>query len=139
MSRIVVNGTFDVLHRGHIELLHHAALLGSYVLVCIDSDDRVKQLKGSTRPINTQEDRKVVLQSLRSVDSVAIFTTDDDLRRILWNYRPDIMVKGSDWRDKSIVGSEYCSQILFYDRMEPYSSTRTVAAMNSSTADFTKY
>lgn len=138
MSRIVVNGTFDVLHRGHIELLNHAALLGSYVLVCIDSDARVKQLKGRSRPINTQEDRKVVLQSLRSVDAVAIFTTDEDLRRILWNYRPDIMLKGSDWRDKPIVGSEYCSQILFYDRMEPYSTTQTVNALHKLSVNISK-
>lgn len=138
MSRIVVNGTFDVLHRGHIELLKYAAVLGSYLLVCIDSDERVSQLKGPTRPINTQEDRKVVLQNLRSVDAVAIFGSDEELRRILSNYRPDIMIKGSDWRDKPIVGSEYCSQILFYDRMEPYSTTQTVNALHKLSVNISK-
>ena len=126
MSRIVVNGTFDVLHRGHVELLKYASLLGTTLLVCIDSDARVSRLKGPTRPVYTQDDRRFVLESLRYVDHVKIFDTNEDLEQILKQYQPDIMVKGSDWRDKPIVGSQYCKHIEFFGRIEPYSSTRSI-------------
>jgi D-beta-D-heptose 7-phosphate kinase/D-beta-D-heptose 1-phosphate adenosyltransferase len=68
--KIVVNGTFDILHRGHIEMLEYAKSLGNELLVCIDTDNRVRQLKGSTRPINNQADRAFMLQSLKCVDTV---------------------------------------------------------------------
>ncbi len=114
-KRIIVNGTFDILHRGHIELLRYAHQLGNHLLVCIDSDQRVKELKGIERPVNSQEDRQFMLRSLRWVDDCWIFDSAEELESIIENYRPDIMVKGSDYKDKSIVGSQYCKEIRFYD------------------------
>jgi cytidyltransferase-like protein len=87
--KIVLNGTFDIVHVGHLRMLSYAATLGQYVLVCIDSDRRVAQLKGTARPINTQEERKELLESLRVVSEVRIFDTDQELIEILKEYNAD--------------------------------------------------
>ena len=116
--KIFVNGTFDILHRGHIEMLEYAKSLGDWLLVCIDTDRRVKELKGKSRPINNQYDRQFMLQSLQAVDAVRFFDSADELEEICKIYQPDIMVKGSDYNGKTIVGSQYCKEIKFYDRTE---------------------
>lgn len=123
--QIFVNGTFDVLHRGHLEMLRYAKSLGEYLLVCIDSDRRVKELKGDTRPINNQLDRQFMIQSLKWVDACWIFSSEEELESIIENYKPDIMVKGSDYRGKPIVGSQYCKEIRFYEHTG-HSTTRTI-------------
>lgn len=115
MTRIIVNGTFDILHAGHVELLEYAKTLGDYLIVAIDTDRRVKKLKGLNRPIIGEKNRKKVLKSLRCVDEVMVFDSDDDLMKIIKNC--DIMVKGSDYRGKSIIG-ESLIKIVFYDRTE---------------------
>jgi D-beta-D-heptose 7-phosphate kinase/D-beta-D-heptose 1-phosphate adenosyltransferase len=114
--KIFVNGTFDILHRGHIEMLQYAKSLGNELLVCIDTDNRVKELKGPNRPINNQNDRAFMLQSLKAVDQVWFFGSEDELEFILETYKPDIMVKGSDYKGRPIVGSHLCKEIKFYDR-----------------------
>lgn len=115
MIKIVVNGTFDILHLGHLQLLSSArAYPNSYVLVLIDSDRRVKELKGADRPINTEYERAWMLWSLRYVDRVEIFDSDDELRNYIKEFDPDIMIKGSDYEGKPIIGSEYCKQIRYY-------------------------
>jgi len=116
--KIFVNGTFDILHRGHIEMLEYAKSQGNYLLVAIDTDSRVQELKGPDRPINNQLDRQYVLKNLKSVDDVWFFNSDEELEYILETYRPDIMIKGSDYKDKPIVGSHLCKEIKFYDRTE---------------------
>jgi D-beta-D-heptose 7-phosphate kinase/D-beta-D-heptose 1-phosphate adenosyltransferase len=126
MKQIVVNGTFDILHRGHIELLEYAKSLGDHLLVCIDTDERVSELKGPSRPINNQNDRKYMLESLQCVDSVATFSSDQELEQILAQYQADIMVKGSDYQGRPIVGAELCKQIIFYERVPNYSTTQTI-------------
>mgnify|MGYP000373744837 CR=1 FL=1 len=126
--RVIVNGTFDILHRGHVELLEYAGELGS-LMVCIDTDRRVSELKGPDRPVNNQDDRKFMLLSLQCVDWVETFDSDRDLIDIIKRYQPDIMVKGSDYRDKPIVGSDLIKEIKFYDRVEPYSTTRIIQSI----------
>jgi rfaE bifunctional protein nucleotidyltransferase chain/domain len=126
MKQIVVNGTFDILHRGHIELLEYAKSLGDHLLVCIDTDERVSRLKGPDRPVNNQNDRKYMLESLQCVDSVTTFSSDQELEQILAHYQADIMVKGSDYQGRPIVGAELCKQILFYERVPNYSTTQTI-------------
>ena len=113
--KIFVNGTFDILHRGHLELLKYASGLGDELFVCIDSDTRVKELKGDERPINNQDDRKFMIDSLKFVSRCWIFSDEEELEHIIDLYRPDIMVKGSDYRDKPIVGAQYCKEIKFYE------------------------
>jgi D-beta-D-heptose 7-phosphate kinase/D-beta-D-heptose 1-phosphate adenosyltransferase len=125
MIKVIVNGTFDILHRGHLELLQFAKSQGDHLLVCIDTDRRVKELKGSTRPINNQDDRKFMLYNLRSVDTVMLFDSSEELINIIKEYNPDIMVKGSDYRDRSIVGNTHVPKVIFYDRTE-HSTTKTI-------------
>ena len=115
MIRIIVNGTFDILHVGHIELLEYAKTLGDHLIVAIDADQRVKKLKGLNRPIIDEKNRKRVLESIRWIDEVIIFDSDDDLIKIIKSC--DIMVKGSDYREKSIIGEDLI-KIVFYDRTE---------------------
>lgn len=126
MTRVIVNGTFDIVHTGHIKLLNYAKSLGDYLLVCIDTDARVQQLKGKTRPINTQKDRALLLQNLKAVDEVLLFDSDQDLEDICKKYSPDIMVKGGDYKDKPYVGQTYCKNTVYYDRIEPYSTTSAI-------------
>ena len=126
MSVIVVNGTFDILHVGHIMLLNTARSMGDYLLVCIDTDRRVKELKGDLRPINNQTDRRTMLSNIKAVDQVEFFDSDEDLINILKAHNPDIMVKGSDYRGKDIVGAEYCKRIEFFERLDEYSTTKTI-------------
>lgn len=124
MTAVFVNGTFDILHRGHIELLEYAKSLGDLLVVAIDTDERVRQLKGNGRPINNQYDRMFMLDVIRPVDSVYFFNSDEELIELIKQYNP-IMVKGSDYRGKRIVGAEYCKEIKFYDRT-PHSTTKTI-------------
>jgi D-beta-D-heptose 7-phosphate kinase/D-beta-D-heptose 1-phosphate adenosyltransferase len=124
--RIVVNGTFDILHRGHIEMLKYARSLGTHLLVCIDTDRRVTELKGPERPINNQEDRKFMLDALKCVDTVWYFADEAELEYILETYQPDIMVKGSDYEHKRIVGEHLCKEIKFYEIVPEYSTTNII-------------
>ena len=130
MKTIFVNGTFDILHPGHVQLLNYARSLGNSLIVAIDSDRRVRELKGNNRPINSEDDRKFMLENLCSVDSVWLFDNDQELEDICRLYNP-VMVKGSDYRDRAIVGQQYCKEIVFYDRIEPYSTTQTIQDISS--------
>jgi D-beta-D-heptose 7-phosphate kinase/D-beta-D-heptose 1-phosphate adenosyltransferase len=130
--KVLVNGTFDILHIGHLNLLSYAkSYPGSYVLVLIDSDRRVRELKGPTRPINCQEDRKFALDNLKCVDAVWIFDTQEELEHICKLYRPDLMVKGSDYRGKKITGSEYCEDIKYYSLVQNYSTSKIIENINN--------
>jgi D-beta-D-heptose 7-phosphate kinase/D-beta-D-heptose 1-phosphate adenosyltransferase len=124
MKKVFVNGTFDILHVGHIALLDYAKSLGDQLVVGIDSDDRVRLLKGSDRPINSQLERGTLLNALKSVDEVFVFDTDDELRSLI--QACDVMVKGSDYKNKPIVGQEICKQIVFFERLNGYSTTNKI-------------
>ena len=127
MTKVVVNGTFDIIHLGHWRLLDYArSLPNSYVLVLTDSDRRIKQLKGNDRPINTEYERCSLLFALKSVDRVETFDTDQELVDLIKGFEPDVMIKGSDYRDRPIIGAEYCKEIKFYDRLGNYSTTNKI-------------
>jgi D-beta-D-heptose 7-phosphate kinase/D-beta-D-heptose 1-phosphate adenosyltransferase len=127
MTRVVVNGTFDIIHLGHLRLLQYAkSFPDSYVLVLTDSDRRVHELKGANRPVNTEYERCNMLFALKYVDRVEIFDTDQELIDLIKDFEPDVMVKGSDYRDKPIIGAEYCKEIKFYDRFKNYSTTNKI-------------
>jgi len=126
MTKIIVNGTFDILHRGHIELLEYAKSLGDTLLVCIDSDRRVSELKGSSRPINNQYDRTYMLTALKCVDLVWVFDSAEELIKQIELFKPDIMVKGDDYKGKPIVGENLIKEIKFYDRVDSYSTTNII-------------
>lgn len=126
MKNIFVNGTFDLLHLGHLELLNFAKTQGDYLLVCIDTDRRVKEKKGNNRPINNEHERKMLLQNLKCVDEVRLFDSDNELSDTLKSYKPDVIVKGSDHKDSSQLSIQHCKEIIFYDRIEEYSTTKKI-------------
>lgn len=124
-----MTGTFDVLHRGHIEVLKYAKSLGDKLIVAVDTDDRVKRLKGISRPIYNLEDRISMLLAIRYVDNVVTFDSDEDLINLIRQTNPDVLLAGSDWKDKPGIGREYAKQVAYFDRIEPYSTTNTIEAL----------
>ena len=126
MTTVIVNGTFDILHPGHIAMLNTARSLGSYLIVCIDTDRRVRELKGNSRPINNQTDRRVMLSNLKAVDIVEFFDSEEELIKLIKLYKPSIMVKGSDYRGRSVIGETYVPEVFYYDRVGDYSTTKTI-------------
>ncbi len=130
-KRVFVNGTFDILHRGHLELLKYAKSLG-YVIVGIDTDECIKGKKGPTRPIHNQEERKYHLENLRTVDEVIFFSSEPEFEELIKSLQPDIIIVGSDWKEKSTIKSYYDGELIFFDRMEEYSTTKTIERIYES-------
>ena len=126
MKIIWTNGCFDILHRGHMEMFKYAKLLGHKLIVGIDSDDKVKKDKGEDRPINNQYDRKYFLESIKWIDEVIIFNTQQELKSVLQYIKPNIMVVGSDWEGQNIVGSQYAGDIRYFKRMGNYSTSNII-------------
>ena len=122
MKKIFTNGCFDVLHRGHLELFEYAKSLG-YLYVGVDSDAKVKLDKGKDRPYNKLEDRIKMLESLRVIDEVRSFNNTQGLEDLIKEISPDILVIGSDWRGKKVVGTEYATKLQFFERIDGYSTT----------------
>jgi rfaE bifunctional protein nucleotidyltransferase chain/domain len=127
MTTVMVNGTFDVLHPGHVAMLNTARSYGDHLIVAIDTDRRVKEIKGEQRPINNQIDRRIMLSALKAVDIVEFFDSTEELITLMERYKPDVYVKGSDWKhDTQSTAHQYCKEVIYYDRMEPYSTTKTI-------------
>jgi len=126
MKYILANGAFDVLHTGHIELLNYAKSLGDYLLVALDTDERIQSSKGFDRPVNDEITRTTIMANLKAVDEVRLFGSDEELIQIFKDYNPDIRVIGSDWKGKHIVGEEFCKEIVFFDRVNQESTTNTL-------------
>ena len=124
MKTIWTNGCFDILHRGHIELFKFCKSQGDYLIVGVDTDDRVKKNKGPSRPINNLNDRMFFLEAIEYIDKVVSFSSDDELIERLHENNVDTMIIGSDWRGKSVVGQNMVNKILFFDRIGEYSTTR---------------
>jgi len=120
---IWTNGCFDILHRGHIELFKYAKSLGNELIVGIDSDEKVALDKGPGRPINNLKDRIFLVQSIEYVDKVISFDSTEGLKNTIKLINPDIMVIGSDWRDKDVIGREYTNELKFFNRVGNYSTT----------------
>ena len=127
MKKVFVNGTFDIIHIGHLSMLEYAKSLGTELTVAIDSDQRVKSLKGDTRPINNQVERAALMASLRAVDNVFIFDTDEELIHLISEH--DLMVKGSDYKDKEIIGAEVCKELMFFNYIDGYSTTKKIESI----------
>lgn len=103
---VFTNGCFDIIHAGHVDYLEKAKSLGDFLIVGLNSDESVKRLKGQDRPINPQEHRKRVLEGLKAVDMVIIFQ-EDTPERLIKEIKPDILVKGGDWKIENIVGADF--------------------------------
>ena len=124
--KVWTNGCFDILHRGHIELFRYAKSLGDELVVGIDTDEKVKLDKGKDRPINNVQDRIFMLQSIKYIDKVVTFDSTDDLTNTIKWYRPDIMVIGSDWKGKKVIGEMFTDKLVFFDRIGNYSTSNII-------------
>jgi D-beta-D-heptose 7-phosphate kinase/D-beta-D-heptose 1-phosphate adenosyltransferase len=131
MKKVWTNGTFDVLHVGHLKLLEFSASFGE-LRVGIDSDKRVKELKGPDRPFNTTEDRKHFLESLKFVKEVVIFDSRQELIDLVKEYQPDYMVIGDDYKDQPVYGSEHAKELIFFEKLLKYSTTKILNYENNS-------
>lgn len=100
---VFTNGCFDLLHRGHVEILFHARALGDALVIGLNSDESVRRIKGAGRPITPAEDRALILAALAAVDAVVIFEEDTPLA-LIRELQPDILVKGSEYAPEEVVG-----------------------------------
>ena len=123
MKKVWINGTFDILHIGHIRLLNFAKSFGT-IRVGLDTDERVREKKGIQRPFNKLEYRMEFISSIAGVDSVVSFGTDDELRNCIKEYEPDVMIIGGEYKYKEIIGLEYVPHIEFFDKIEGISTTK---------------
>ncbi|WP_347358653.1 D-glycero-beta-D-manno-heptose 1-phosphate adenylyltransferase [Bdellovibrio sp.] len=103
---VFTNGCFDLLHVGHVRYLQEAQRLGDVLVVGVNSDASVKRLKGPTRPVQVENDRAEILAALGAVNFTVIFT-EDTPENLIHKVKPDILVKGGDWKIDSIVGAPF--------------------------------
>lgn len=126
MRRIWTNGCFDILHIGHIKLLEFAKSQGDYLIVGIDSDERIKGSKGEERPINNQKDRCEFLRAIGVVDEVVIFNSSEGLSNAVKENFIDLIVIGDDYEGKDVIGSEH-ADVLFFKKIPDISSSSIIS------------
>lgn len=124
---IFTNGCFDIIHRGHLELLKFCKEIGDKVIVGINSDKSIQKLKGNDRPINNELDRKFLLESLKYVDKVIIFE-DNTPYNLIKEIKPDIIVKGSDYSVETVIGNNL-AQVVIFEKINGYSTTKTIQSI----------
>ncbi|MCZ9960685.1 D-glycero-beta-D-manno-heptose 1-phosphate adenylyltransferase [Brachyspira hyodysenteriae] len=127
---VFTNGCFDILHRGHVEYLQKARELGDLLILGLNSDDSVKRLKGNDRPINNEIDRAIVLAALECINYISIFDEDTPLE-LIKIVKPDILVKGGDYKIEDVVGREYSKETVLIDFVDGYSTTNIIKKINS--------
>lgn len=122
---VFTNGCFDILHAGHVSVLEFSRSKGDVLVVGVNSDASVKRLKGPSRPVNNQKDRALVLAALQSVDAVSVFTQDTphDLIKLV---RPDVLVKGGDYKACDIVGREFAKKVVRFPLLKGRSTTNII-------------
>jgi rfaE bifunctional protein nucleotidyltransferase chain/domain len=121
--RIWMNGCFDILHYGHFRMIKYAASLGT-LIIGIDTDRRIKEMKGMDRPFHTMIERMFNLKSINGVSTVVAFDTDEELISQIKLFKPDIFVIGSDYKNKPIIGAEFVKEIRYFNRIEGFSTTK---------------
>lgn len=135
---IWTNGCFDILHTGHIDLLWYAKMYGfrttdvmyihtmNKLYVGLDSDERVKQLKGDSRPINDINTRIAIISNLKMVDNVFIFNSDDELQNLIKKLEIDYLIVGDHYRNKKVIGSENAKYGVIYYPTDNRSTTNII-------------
>jgi D-beta-D-heptose 7-phosphate kinase/D-beta-D-heptose 1-phosphate adenosyltransferase len=121
---IFTNGCFDILHRGHIELLKFCKSYGR-VIVGLNSDKSVRKLKGPSRPVFSENDRKFMLESCKYVDKVHVFEEDTPIN-LISKLKPDIIVKGGDYEEEDVVGKDVCESVIIFNYLDGYSTTEII-------------
>lgn len=126
---VTTNGCFDIIHAGHARYLKQAKELGDILIVCLNSDESVRKLKGPSRPINHEDDRAEVISSLESVNYVVIFGEDTPIN-VLTRIKPDIHVKGGDYTEETLPETEVIKKnggkICFIPFVEGRSTTNII-------------
>lgn len=130
---VFTNGCFDILHVGHVKYLQEAKSYGDVLIVGLNSDSSVRELKGPTRPVNLEEDRAYILAALESVDYVVLFS-EETPHELIKNIEPDILVKGGDYEGKSVVGAEFAKELRLVQFVDGKSTTATITRINEGTA-----
>lgn len=125
---IWVNGCFDILHIGHIRLFEYAKSKGDRLIVGIDSDRRVKELKGESRPFNGQSDRCEMLRAISFIDDVVIFESEDEMCNLISQNDVDLIVVGDDYKGRRVVGEHLCP-VDFFTKIPGHSTTSILNAM----------
>lgn len=126
---IWTNGCFDIIHAGHIELFKYAKSLGNHLYVGIDSDHRIKLNKGKTRPINNVQCRQIVLESIKYIDKVFVFDSNNILESTIQKLSIDTIVVGDDYINKKVIGAEYVNKTIFFPRIINISTSEIVNSM----------
>ncbi|MDY6084846.1 MAG: D-glycero-beta-D-manno-heptose 1-phosphate adenylyltransferase [Dialister sp.] len=129
---VFTNGCFDILHRGHVTYLRQAASLGAHLIIGLNSDESVKRLKGEERPILSERDRAFMLEALAFVDGVIIFS-EDTPEKILSRIRPDVLVKGGDYKKEDVAGREYAGRVEILPLVKGYSTTNIIEKIKKLT------
>jgi D-beta-D-heptose 7-phosphate kinase/D-beta-D-heptose 1-phosphate adenosyltransferase len=122
---VFTNGCFDILHRGHATYLQKAKELGDILILGLNSDESIRRLKGEGRPINNLEDRAFLIGALESVDFVVPFGKDTPYELIKL-IKPNILVKGADYKDKEVVGSDIVDEVVLIDFVAGKSTTNLI-------------
>ena len=125
------NGTFDILHPGHIELFKVGKSLGKKLIVATDTDEKIRKDKGAFKPITNLCDRVSMLQAIKYIDQVLYFDTREELEGLIKMYMPDILLLGDDWQGGDVVGKEYARDIRFLPRLN-YSTTKIITKIRGA-------
>ncbi|MDR0735136.1 MAG: D-glycero-beta-D-manno-heptose 1-phosphate adenylyltransferase [Elusimicrobiota bacterium] len=128
---VFTNGCFDILHAGHVSILEFAKNLGDVLVLGINSDASIRRIKGPARPINSQADRGLVAASLEAVDAVVFFGGDTPLE-LIKSVRPDILVKGADYKAGEVVGRDYAGKVVLFKLLKGRSTTNIIKKSNCS-------
>ncbi len=132
---VFTNGCFDLLHVGHLRYLKQAKELGDILVIGLNSDNSVKRLKGDSRPIISEANRREMLLGLKAVDYVLLFEDDTPIQ-LIEKIAPDFLVKGGDWPVESIVGHEFVldngGQVLSLPFSDGFSSTNVIEKIKAS-------
>ena len=132
MKIVWCNGTFDILHPGHIQLFKAARALGDKVIVATDTDEKIKNDKGDSRPINDLCHRVAMLEAIKYIDVVHTFGSRQELEGLIQLYDPDIILLGDDWRGGDVVGEEFVKEVRFLPRVGNYSSSNVIKKIDES-------
>ena len=125
------NGTFDILHPGHMQLFKVARSLGDKVIVATDTDEKIKKDKGEHRPVNDLCYRVAMLEAIKYIDVVLTFGDSPELEGLIQLYSPDILLLGDDWQGGDVVGIEHAKGVRFLPRVGGYASSKTLNKMKN--------
>jgi D-beta-D-heptose 7-phosphate kinase/D-beta-D-heptose 1-phosphate adenosyltransferase len=128
---VFTNGCFDILHRGHVSYLETARSFGDVLILGLNTDASVRRLKGDGRPVNSQEDRAFILAALEAADYVVMFDEDTPYE-LIKEVQPHTLVKGADYQDKEVVGSDLVDEVKLVTFVDGKSTTQTIAKIRGS-------